>query len=260
MTKHLLAIALLTAAAIPAHAQLAQLTVKTGVENWKWVEFTESGDEYLNEKGTVGPTVSLGLTIKERNRWVHELDLTSSVGEITYNGAYIGGPKLTSHTKYNTLRLGYAANIPSIWEGTYWNVSVAYEKRDRSIWNPAAATYQQEDYQNTFLGAGLKWLPPEHFGYFGGFGVIASLANRMDPHATRLGFDSNPTLKPKASLGYYMELGYQWNKNWAIQMRHELTRFGISQKERVVQNGDAYLIWQPRADLNRTSVNLSYRF
>lgn len=262
-------VALLAGLGATVHAQNVMhpregLSVSAGVEDWKWVEFNEDGSEYLNEQG--GPVPSLGAAYTfstHKDRVFHTVSLKSSAGDITYNGSYIGGGAVTSTTKYNVVRAGYDVAAPFFADDSTieWTAGIAYEQRNRQIWNPSRKAYQVEDYASGIARVGLQVPRPLNEGWFGGAGITATLFTNMDPHATDLGFKTSPTLRPKADTGFYVKAGYAVSRNLAIELSHEVTRFKISQKADIETTAGATgQIWQPAAQLGRTSLQAVYKF
>lgn len=262
-------VALLAGLGATAHAQNVMhpregLSLSAGVEDWKWVEFNEDGSEYLNEQGGPVPSLAASYTFStHKDRVFHTVSVKSSAGDITYNGSYIGGGAVTSTTKYNVMRAGYAVAAPLFADNSALELTagIAYEKRNRQIWNPSRKAYQVEDYASGIARAGLQIARPLQNGWFGGVGITATLSTDMDPHATDLGLKTNPTLRPKADTGYYVNAGYAISRNLAIELSHEVTRFKISQKADIeTTTGATGQIWQPAAQLGRTSLQAVYTF
>lgn len=263
-------VALLAGLGVGAHAQTKNtmharegLSVSAGVEQWKWVEYNEDGSEFLNEQG--GPVANLGASYTfstHQDRVFHTVSVKSSLGDITYNGSYMGGGAVTSTTKYNVFRLGYDVAAPLFdSKSVEWTAGLAYEQRNRQIWNPSLKASQVEDYASGIARVGVQVPRPVQTGWFGAAGLTATLFTNMDPHATALGFKASPVLRPKADTGFYAKAGYAFTPNLSIELSHEVTRLKISQKAGVETTGGAVgQIWQPASSLGRTSLQAVYKF
>ncbi len=240
------------------------LTLASGLEDWKWTEFNEDGSTLLKETGGPIKTLAAAYTFStHQDRVFHTVTLKAAMGEIAYEGAYIGGEAVSSTTKYNGLRFGYDVAAP-LTDGPValeWTAGLSYEKRDRRIWNPARKSYQAEDYQSGIGRLGVQIARPVHAGLYGGVGATVTLFTNMDPHATDIGFKSSPLLRPKADVGYFAKVGYAVSRNMAIELSHEMTRFKMSPKANIeTTSGATGQIWQPASQLGRTSVQAIYKF
>ncbi len=266
--SRVLALALLAASGMSAQAQSLHhregLSLTSGIESWKWVEHNEDGSEYLHEKG--GPVFMFGAGYTfatHSNSVFHTVSLKTSAGEIDYHGAYIGGGDVQSITKYGVTRAEYEVAMPMALEGVNleWVGALAYESRNRKIWNPAAEAYQVEDYQSGLARLGVQVPRPKLTGFYGSVGAIASFGTSMDPHATDLGLTTNPRLRSDPDMGYYAKVGYAFDRSLSVELSHELTKYKISNKAPVAtKDGATGRIWQPAADLDRTTVQVVYRF
>lgn len=259
------AIALAGLSQANANEMLKGLNLSVDTQQWYWQELQEDGTEYLNEKGS--GVLGLGLEY----RWDDSLGLRHGVGlhvangEITYNGSYIDDPKLRSVTDYAAWRLQYdisgpLSKVSPSFGPLRWYAALAYEERHRDIWNPSRNADQQEDYSNGLLKLGLEWPRPQQ-GLYGSVGLTRTFSNRMDPHAAELGFTDNLKLKPGARTGMYLEAGYAFDQNWAVEVGYEKTGIRISNKATVtVPDGHEYQIWQPEGKLERTYIRMRYSF
>jgi hypothetical protein len=267
LKKSIIAATLALAGLSHVHASdgLKGLSLSIDTQQWYWQELQEDGAEYLNEKGA--GVLGLGAEYRWDDGFGlrHGLGLSVSGGDITYNGSYINGPKLRSTTDYSTWRLQYdisgpLSHVSPSFGPARWSVALAYEERQRDIWNPSREGFQQEDYSNGLIKLGLEW-PRQNEGLYGSVGLTRTFSNRMNPHGTEIGFKENPVLKPGARTGMYLEAGYAFDRNWALEAGYERTGIRISNKAPVTGADDQqYLIWQPQAKLERTYIRARYSF
>lgn len=237
-------------------------TVSIGTQSWSWTETNEDGSRFLSERGNNVLQLELKQTFTLYDPAIaHSVGVKLARGRITYEGAFVDGPAVTSTTVWDAAEIYYGQARPLGDTGLEWTAGVGAEIKQRNIWNPATEKYQREDYTGALLSVGLQVPRPHTNGWFCGAGVTLTLATRANPNTQDLGFKEAVKVTPTSAFGVHAHVAYAFSPQTALELHWQQQRWGISNKVDVTDaKGAAYQLWQPASILGRATLKLSHRF
>jgi len=241
--------------ALVAGPAYAQFTVSAGFEYFEWTEDTPPID--VRERGPLF-ALGLGWTQPKQRGFLFAYRGKFYIGEVDYNGAYL-----------------YYPNVPvsgtTRYAGTYQEAQLRYRLGGGTLdiltaagvdyWQRKLNTDQKEDYTIGYVRLGIEGNPVAPKGWTYGLGVKFPVVTRENAHFTDLGYDQNPTLKPGKDLSVFGQIGYRFEKNWALIGYMDSFRFKQSNMEPLTINGvPAGTFYQPASDLYVFGLKLEYQF
>ncbi len=250
-TRHLLLALLLFLAAEQANAQFA---MSAGIEY-----FSETEDTSPIQVRERGPLLTFGLafTQPKQRGFLFAYRGKFYAGEVDYNGAYLYFPNvpLTGTSRYT---------------GTYQEGQLRYRlgagvdvlgAAGVDLWRRELNSNQKEDYRIGYVRLGVESATTVQKGWLFGAGLKLPVVTRENAHFMDSGYDQNQTLKPGKDISVFGQLGYRFEKNWALIGYLDSFRFKQSNQVFVTVNGaPAGGFVQPGTDIYVVGLKLEYQF
>jgi hypothetical protein len=235
---------------LAARPASAQLTVGLGARYFRWSEQTapvsvhENGPLLAGTLSVVAPragTVGFGYHGE------------GGIGIADYKGSFLAAPGVVAHstTVFGTMsheaqmRVRSSVGLEGVLAiGAIW-------------WHRQLSATEQEDYQTIALSVSAERFRPR--GLNGGAGIRFPLSVREDAHFEELGFDTDPTLKPRGTVGFFGRLRYRFVPHLAATASFE--RFRLEKSKTVtltVRGQPAAIASQPETSLWTLGVGLEY--
>jgi hypothetical protein len=250
---------LLLSSVLPAQAE--QLAVTFGGEYFSWREY-DGSDKLLEETG-LRHFVGLDAASVPASNWVYGLRSRVYLGRVAYDGQTQSGTPHTTDTDY----LGWTAELdfthrftstvaaPGSWGLT---LSVGYDSWLRSLRDNAGVSGYDERYDVGFGRLGAVYSGGNGWSVQGG--VKLPFYTSESVGLTRIGFDSDPTLKPKPDYSLYATVSYRLNSRWDIGGYYDSYRFRASDSALVTGDGSLYSVYQPKSQQDTVGFYLNFRF
>jgi len=252
-----LAAAAALAAASPA---LAEWGVSADVERFRWSEDT------VPRVTETGPMLGLGLRWTQDRPYGWRLGYRGRAyfGSVDYQGSFLGTSQPASGTTdyagmtnegqllYRPPGNRYGAELVS---GLVWD-----------YWNRQLSPDQREEYWVASLRLGLAFDRRRAPGFFGGAGVKLPFWTREDAHLGEIGFNANARLQPRGAASTYAEVGYRFDRRWALEAYYDSYRFKESEPTPTLANpfvpgcAAGCALVQPASRLDRLGLRLLYLF
>jgi hypothetical protein len=251
--------ALLLAALLPAQAE--ELRVTFGSEYFTWREY-DGASKLLEETG-LRHFVGLAAESGPQADWAYGLRSRLYLGQVAYDGQTQSGVPHTTRTDY----LGWTAELdfthrflaasaePYVWGIT---VSLGYDSWLRSLHDKGDVYGYDERYDVGYGRLGAVYSGDHGWQLQGG--VKLPFYTREEVGLTRLGFDSDPTLKPKPDYSLYAAVSYRLNPRWDMGGYYDSYRFRPSDSALVSGGGSLYSVYQPKSQQDSIGFYLNYRF
>jgi hypothetical protein len=249
------AAALSALAASPARAQLA---LSAGVEYFQWTEDTAPIE--VKETGAL-LAVGLDWTQQKPKGWLFAYRGRLYFGDVDYDGALLFQPDVpaTGTTRYrgisNEGQVRY--RIPTRSRGYAWDLvgSAGFD-----YWQRELSESQQEDYSVFFVRLGAEINPPGYRGWMFGAGVKYAVWVEENAHLDDEGYDQNPQLEPGGGASAYGQIGYRFNRHFALIGYLDGYNFGESDPVYVTRGGVQYAFDQPASTMYNVGLRLQYLF
>ncbi len=250
---------LLLSALLPAQAE--QLMVTFGSEYFSWREY--AGDSKLLEETGLRHFAGLEAESTPAANWVYGLRSRLYLGRVAYDGQTQSGTPHTTDTDY----LGWMAELdfthhfltstagPHAWGITF---SFGYDSWLRSLRDKGNVYGYDERYDVGYGRLGATYSGNHGWSVQGGVKLPFYTSETVG--LTRLGFDSDPTLKPKPDYSLYASVSYRLNPRWNLGGYYDSYRFRQSDSELVTGGGSLYSVHQPKSQQDTLGFYLNYRF
>lgn len=254
-----LSAALLCVVLLPAQAE--QLMVTFGGEYFSWREY--DGDSKLLEETGLRHFVGLEAESVPAASWVYGLRSRLYLGRVAYDGQTQSGIPHTTDTDY----LGWMAELdfthrflsspaaPHAWGITF---SFGYDSWLRSLRDKGSVYGYEERYDVGYGRLGAVYSSNQ--GWLVQGGVRLPFYTSETVGLTRVGYDSDPVLKPKPDYSLYASIVYSLNPRWDLGGYYDSYRFRASDSSLVSGGGSLYSVHQPQSQQDTIGFYLNYRF
>jgi hypothetical protein len=235
---------------LAAREASAQLTLGLGARYFRWSEQTapvsvhEDGPLLAGSLSVVAPRAgTLGFGYRGEG----------GIGIADYHGSFLAAPGTAAHstTVFGTMTHEAQMHVRSsvglegvLAIGAIW-------------WHRQLSATEQEDYQTIALSVSAERVRPR--GLNGGAGIRFPLSVREDAHFEELGYDTDPTLKPRGTVGFYGRLRYRFAPHLAGAASYE--RFGLEKSKPVTltaRGRPADIAFQPETSHWTLGLGLEY--
>lgn len=249
----------LCAVLLPAQAE--QLVVTFGAEYFSWREY--DGDSRLLEETGLRHFVGLDAASVPAANWAYGLRSRLYLGRVAYDGQTQTGDPHTTATDY----LGWTAELdfthrflsspaaPQSWGITF---SFGYDSWLRALRDKGSVYGYEERYDVGYGRLGAVYSGAHGWSVQGGVKLPFYTSETVG--LTRLGFDSDPTLKPKPDYSLYASVNYRLNPRWDLGGYYDSYRFRPSDGALVSHGASLYNVYQPKSQQDTLGFYLNYRF
>ncbi len=216
-------IAVILATVLPPSVACAEFTLNGGAEYLYWKETT------VPEVKETGPLYALGIAYTQ-NRDAGALFAYRGKlwgGTVDYDGATLfGGTPVESTTNYSGLsnelqvRWRKAGKIGGNLDGILGT--------GLDVWRRSLSSVQREDYAIGYLRLGVESGTDDSSKWSVSLGLKYPIWTYEDAHLDRIGFDSNPILRPGKEISPFGSLGYRFTPKLQIVGYYDGFRLGRS--------------------------------
>lgn len=262
--RRLVATLLLFTVMLPAQAE--QVLVTFGSEYFSWREY--DGDSKLLEETGLRHFVGLEAESMPGANWIYALRSRLYLGRVDYDGQTQSGVPHVTDTDYLgwTAELDFTRHFPgTLASAPVWGVKLAlgYDNWRRDLadnYNPYIGTTvagYTEDYRVGYGRLGAVYSGSQGWSLQGGVKLPFFTSERAG--LTRLGYDSDPVLKPKPDYSLYASVSYHLNPRWNLGGYYDSYRFRRSDSA-LVTGGSLGSVYQPESQQDTIGFYLNYRF
>jgi len=251
--------ALLLIVLFPVRAE--PLTGTFGSEYFSWREY--DGDDLLLEESGLRHFVGLEAESMSASNWGYGLRGRLYLGRVAYDGQTQAGVPHTSDTDY----LGWSAELdfthrflfsPTASHAWAVTLSVGYDSWLRSLRDKGGIYGYDEDYEVGYGRLGAVYSGNHGWAVQGGVKLPFYTSESVD--LTRLGFDNDPTLRPKPDYSLYASISYRLSPGWDIGGYYDSYRFRQSDEVRVTRSGELWSFHQPKSRQDSIGFYLNLHF
>lgn len=235
---------------LAAREASAQLTLGLGARYFRWSEQTAPVSVHENGPLLAG---SLSLVAPRTGTVAFGYHGEGGIGIADYHGSFLAAPGIAAHstTVFGTMaheaqmRLRSSQGLEGVVAiGAIW-------------WHRQLSASEQEDYQTIALSVSAERARAR--GLNGGAGFRFPLSVREDAHFEHLGYDTDPTLKPRGTVSFFGRLRYRFAPHLAAAASFERFRLEKSKPVTLTVRGQpAATASQPQTSLWTLGLGLEY--
>lgn len=253
----------------------AEMNINTGIEQFNWKEYERSGQKLLEESGL---RTFIGFEMMKDVDAGFLLGFAGKIytGRVDYDGA--SQDSLTGETtpfKTDTNYFGAETELrpryrtqPAFLSRHYIDLAgtVGLDVWFRQLVDGTNLKGERvlgyiENYFIFYARAGFEITPKNRSkGLYAGVGVKYPFLAFEKAYLTRIGYDSDPVLRPQPGISYYGHVGIRLNRKWRITAYYDSYNFGKSPEVLAQQNGVQYLVHQPESLQYTLGLMLNYHF
>lgn len=228
----------------------AQLTIGLGVDYFRWAE--ETAPVSVQESGPL-LAANLSLVAPREGAIRFGYHGEGGIGVADYRGSFLAAPRVAAHA---TTVFGAMTHEAQVRLGSRWGVE-GVGALGATWWHRQLSASEQEDYQTIALSASVERVRARGWG--GGAGLRFPLSVREDAHFEQLGYDSDPTLKPGGTVGYFGRLRYGFAAHFACAASFDHFRLEPSKPVALTVRGNPTAVAaQPETSLWRLGLGVQY--
>ena len=229
----------------------AQWRLQAGFESFLWHERTRPA---VQETGSL---VTVAVQAREPGSEGVMLDWAARVygGTMDYSGVTLFPPVQSAIGRSDH---SGAAVEASLRQPLRSGSGAAIAGLGVEAWRRSLGNRQREDYALGYLSLGAEWQPGNQ-GWFGDAALKLPLWIGEDAHLDRLGFVTNPLLKPARRPSARMRTGWRFPGGLAVLLQLDLWRLGPSQAVLLDHPGQGRLLVQQPA-ITRATGGLVLQF
>ena len=246
------ALAVLLSLAAASGAARAEWEANVKIERFRWAEDTQPG---VTE---TGPRFGIGAawTQDRDSGWLFGWRGELYGGSVHYSGAELFPPNnpVSGTTEYT----GIINELQAIhrFAGAALVAGLGLD-----YWNRQLTDVQKEEWWVTFVRLGGEYGIRARPGWFAGGGVKYPVYIVEDAHLDGI-FNQNPKLHPGRAPSLYAEVGYRFDRQWALTGYYDSYRFKQSPGEPVTRTSDGapFIVFQPESKADTFGLRLHLRF